>query len=339
MMLEEATQLAERGVDLPESTMTDCIGVILRGQADDESIYRFLITLAQKGETVGELVGAARAMRCAMVPIRSHHATILDTCGTGGDGTKTFNISTAAAIVCAAAGVPVAKHGNRKITSSTGSADVLAELGINLDAEPTIVERCLNELGLCFCFAPRFHPAMKNVAAVRRRITVPTIFNRLGPLSNPARATHQVLGVGDAQLQEKLSSALNALGCQRAVVVRGADGVDEVSLSSETIAFDISANGISRKLWRVQDFGFAPQDRAELFADSPQSSALCIREVLSGQRGAKRDVVLINAAAGLWIYGVADSLEVCAGRAAEAIDSGAAAKLLNQLAAMSNSTS
>lgn len=336
MTLERATQLVAKGIDLPESMINDCIGTILSGRATDDAMYNFLTALAKKGETIEELVGAARAMRNAMIPISSHQTTILDTCGTGGDGTKTFNISTAAAIVSAAAGVAVAKHGNRKITSSTGSADVLAELGVNLDAESNIVERCLNELGICFCFAPRFHPAMKHVAAVRRRIPFPTIFNRLGPLSNPAHATHQVLGVGDRLLQDKLASALQALGCQRAVVVRGEDGVDEVSLSSDTRVVEVTAAGINEHCWRVSDFGVQVQERAELFADSPQDSAQCIREVLSGERGAKRDVVLINTAAGLWTVGARPKLVECMELAANAIDSGAASRLLGRLASLTS---
>ena len=207
--LRDAIQQIKNGVDLSAEQMSKVVSGFLSGAAEADPMREFLVALALKGESVSELVGAARAMRNSMVEIPSMRRPIVDTCGTGGDGSQTFNISTAAAIVAAASGVPVAKHGNRKITSATGSADVLAELGINLDADAACVERCLAELGLCFCFAPRFHPAMRHVAEVRKSIAHPTIFNRLGPLCNPAKAECQVLGIGDAGLQVKLANALH----------------------------------------------------------------------------------------------------------------------------------
>ncbi len=318
--------------DIPRDLMEQVIGSMLSGAASEAEMEQFLLTLQSRGETADDLVGAASAMRRAMLRIESNYPIILDTCGTGGDGSQTFNISTAAAIVIAAAGVPVAKHGNRKITSSTGSADVLSELGIRLDASRDSVERSLNELKLCFCFAPMFHPAMKHVSEVRKRIKGPTIFNRLGPLCNPAMANYQVLGVGSPGLQEKMAAALQQLGTERALVVRGDDGVDEVSLETPTQGFEVTSRSIESRRLQPEDFGIASQSRQGLFADSPASSAACIREALSGRPGPCRDVVVINAATGLWLAGVDQDLKQCAIKASAAIDSGAANDLIARLA-------
>lgn len=310
---------------------------MLSGACSSDEMHSFLLAIQRKGETVEELVGAASAMRRAMVRIDTDFPVVLDTCGTGGDGSQTFNISTAAAVVIAAAGIPVAKHGNRKITSSTGSADVLAELGINLDATTETVQRCLNELKICFCFAPRFHPAMKHVAEVRRSITGPTIFNRLGPLCNPAGANRQVLGVGATDLQDKLAAALFELGTQRSIVVRGLDGVDEVSLESPTSVIELNSVGQQRTIWQPSDFGLRSQGREHLFADSPALSAVCIREALSGRQGACRDAVILNAAAGLWLADHSPDLIECQAAAAQAIDSGRATELIAKLGKLTQS--
>lgn len=339
----QATELLTQKNAIPRELMESVIESMLAGRATEDEMGAFLIGLQQQGETVDDLVGAASAMRQAMVPLRGSYKIVLDTCGTGGDGSQTFNISTAAAIVIAAAGVAVAKHGNRKITSSTGSADVLSELGINLAAPTAVVQACLDELRLCFCFAPSFHPAMKHVAAVRRRITGPTIFNRLGPLCNPASANRQVLGVGSADLQQKLALALAELGTERSLVVRGEDGVDEVSLDSSTaVLLTEASHGDAGKrplleTWEPEDFGLSRHPRAALFADSPASSAACIRLALSGQTGAVRDAVVINAAAGLWLAESRPTLKDCVLLAADAIDSGQARDLVAQLAKMTNS--
>ncbi len=334
--LRDTTNLVENGIDLSADQMRAVISKFLSGGADADAMCQFLIALARKGETVEELVGAARAMRDSMVTIPSTRRPIVDTCGTGGDGSQTFNISTAAAIVAAAAGVAVAKHGNRKVTSATGSADVLAELGINLDADAECVERCLAELGLCFCFAPRFHPAMRNVAEVRRSITHPTIFNRLGPLCNPAHAECQVLGVGDAGLQAKLARALQQLGTTRSIVVRGDDGVDELSLSTSSHVIEVLGQTLTEFTWHPSDFGLATSDRGKLFADCPVSSANCIRQVLSGEAGACRDAVVLNAASALWVAGQSDDPRECAQLVQFAIDSGKARELVVKLGDLSH---
>ncbi|MCA9183264.1 MAG: anthranilate phosphoribosyltransferase, partial [Planctomycetales bacterium] len=292
--------------------MRQFVAWLLSGTADLPTITACLLTLSDKGETVDELVGAAEALRDSMLPVRSSKRPLLDTCGTGGDGAKTFNISTAAAIAIAACGVAVAKHGNRKITSSTGSADVLAELGINLEANPAVVQTCLSRLGICFCFAPHFHPAMRHVGPARREISKPTIFNRLGPLANPASASHQVLGVGAEHLQRPMAEALQRLGSHRSLVVRGDDGVDEISLTTSTRVLEVTPQSIVEYQWSPEDFGLPRSARDALFADDPVASAACIRDVFDGKLGACRDVVVLNAAAGLWVAGEHDDLRECA---------------------------
>lgn len=322
--------------DLTSEQMRASIGWLLSGEADAGQMRQMLELLADKGETVDELVGAAQALRDSMVSLDSKHEVVVDTCGTGGDGSKTFNISTAAAIVAAAAGVRVAKHGNRKVTSSTGSADVLSELGVHLEASPDVVQQCLDQLGICFCFAPFFHPAMKYVGPIRREIGRPTIFNRLGPLANPAKVGYQVLGVGSAELQDKLAQSLRRLGTEHSIVVRGEDGVDELSLSAPSRVLEVSPAGIEEHTWTPELFGCVTADRDSLFADDPATSAECIREVLSGERGPKRDVVVMNAAAALWIAGKHQDLRACAADVEEAIDNGRAHDLVNRLADMTS---
>ncbi len=322
--------------DLTADQMRSCIAWMLSGEADEASIREFLVLHSQKGETADELAGAAAAMRDSMQCLTFGTRPVVDTCGTGGDGAKTFNISTAAAIAIAACGVRVAKHGNRKITSSTGSADVLAELGINLEASAQVAERCLETVGICFCFAPLFHPAMRHVGPVRRSIQHPTIFNRLGPLANPAGAECQVLGVGDPKLTESMAAALAKLGTLRSIVVRGDDGVDEISLSSPTSVLEVTRGTIERHSWTPADFGIEMANRDELYADDPASSAACIRSVFAGEKGPKRDVVVLNAAAGLWVAGKSQSLADCADLVCQAIDSGRAEAVVRQLGEATN---
>lgn len=317
--------------DLTAEQMRGCISWLLSGKATEDSIREFLVLHAEKGETSDELAGAASALRSSMQAIHSSQRPLVDTCGTGGDGAKTFNISTAAALAIAACGVPVAKHGNRKITSSTGSADVLVELGINLEAPPAVAQHCLETVGICFCFAPLFHPAMRHVGPVRRTISHPTIFNRLGPLANPAAAECQVLGVGAEDLTESMAQALQKLGTGRSIVVRGEDGVDEISLSAPTRIWEVTSDGIEKHVWRPEDFGVKQSSRDALFADDPASSADCIRSVFAGEHGPKRDVVIINSAAGLWIAGKYPSLTECAQAVASAIDSGSAMDVVREL--------
>ncbi len=324
------------GEDLEMDEMAEVIGSMMDGSWSDDEIGLFLNALRLKGETVMEIAGAARAMRKHMTPIRTTRTDFIDTCGTGGDGSGTFNISTAAAIVTAAAGLPVAKHGNRSITSKTGSADVLAELGVNIEASVATVERCLDEVGICFCFAPQLHSSMRHVSAARKKLGVPTIFNLLGPLCNPASAPYQLLGVGKPHLRKVLSQALSLLGAQRAVVVCGEDGLDEVTLGGVTNVTEVVGHALTELTWQPADFGLEESENESMLVDGPQASAAMIREVLSGKAGAARDIVVINAAAALWTAGINESLVECATKTAEAIDSGAAEGLLAKLAQASH---
>lgn len=324
------------GENLTMEEMAHVIDLVMQGQCRDEQIGLLLIALRTKGETVSEIAGAAAAMRKHMVPIRSSHETLVDTCGTGGAGLQTFNISTAAALVTAASGTPVAKHGNRKITSQTGSADVLVELGVNIEASVETVENCLEKLGICFCFAPLLHPAMKHVASVRKQLGVPTIFNLLGPLCNPAAAPTQLLGVGRPELRTTLAAALAMLETQRALVVTGSDGMDEITLTGETHITLVEDGETSEQSWKPADFGLSRANLADLQVENPQQSAQCIREVLAGQPGPARDIVVINAAAAIWLTGQETSLETAARHAEAAIDDGRSTELLSQLGQLSH---
>ncbi len=320
------------GEDLSMADMEAALDLVMAGAASDQEIALLLSGLSLKGETVEEIAGAAASLRKHMTPIRTVRTGVIDTCGTGGDGSRTFNISTAAAIVTAAAGVPVAKHGNRKITSRTGSADALKELGVNIEAGVAQVQACLDELGICFCFAPLLHPAMKRVAHVRQQMGVPTIFNLLGPLTNPARAEFQLLGVGRAELRRPLAEALALLGATRAVVVHGRDGLDEVTLAAATDVC-LVGNGPPREFsWRPEEFGLPLAALDALVVDSPMESAAKIRQVLAGEVGPARDIVVLNAAAALWTAQKAATPAEAAQFAAAALDTGAAAELLEKLA-------
>ncbi|MBC8357246.1 MAG: anthranilate phosphoribosyltransferase [Planctomycetes bacterium] len=324
------------GEDLAMDEMAGVIGSMMDGSWSDDEIGLFLNALRWKGETVSEIAGAAQAMRQHMTPIRTTRTDFIDTCGTGGDGSGTFNISTAAAVVTAAAGVPVAKHGNRSITSKTGSADVLAELGVNIEASVATVERCLDEVGICFCFAPQLHASMRHVSAARKKLGVPTIFNMLGPLCNPASAPFQLLGVGKPHLRRLLGQALSLLDAKRAVVVCGEDGIDEVTLGGVTNVTVVTGQSLKETTWQPADFDMPESSNESMLVDGPQASAEMIRDVLSGQPGAARDIVVMNAAAALWTAGIDESFAVCAAKTAEAIDSGAAESLLTKLAEASH---
>jgi anthranilate phosphoribosyltransferase len=340
------------GENLSMTEMSAAVDAIMRGDWSDAQIGILLTGLAAKGETVDEIAGAALAMRTHMTPIRSRYIELLDTCGTGGGGSAMFNVSTTAAIVAAAAGVPVAKHGNRSITSRSGSADVLAELGVNVAATVPQVEACLNELGLCFCYAPLAHPSMKHVAAVRKQLGIRTIFNILGPLVNPARATHQLLGAGRLVLRPLLAGAMARLGTQRTLVVSGEDGLGDVTLAgvtqvtevTEVLAASLATRGevpgqgetLRDFTWTPEDFGLTRQPLEGLAVDSPAQSAAIVRQILDGIHGPARDLVILNAAAGLIAFGNTNDPKTAAAEAAIAIDSGAAETLLTRLAKRSH---
>jgi anthranilate phosphoribosyltransferase len=281
-----------------------------------------------------------------MLPVAPLDRPVADTCGTGGDGSGSFNVSTAAAIVVAAAGQPVAKHGNRAVSSRTGSADVLEALGVRIDAGPEVAARCLREIGLCFCLAPAHHPAMARVGPLRRALGRPTVFNLVGPLCNPAGVTVQVIGVGRPEARAAVAEAARLLGLARTLVVSGhvgtsAQAFDEVSLFGPTDVIDVSPAGTSRCSWTPEDFGLAslPAGRvADLEVAGPAESAEAIRAVLAGERGSRRDVVVLNAAAVLWAAGRTPGLPAARSLAEQAIDSGAAARTLKQLVVLSQGT-
>ncbi len=337
MSLLQSIEHVAAGKDLSEAEMTAVMEAIMHGEWTDDQIASLLIGLHEKGETIHEVTGAAQALRQNMRRIHSSHQRLLDTCGTGGDHSGTFNISTAAAIVIAATGVPVAKHGNRSATSRTGSADVLAELGVNIQATVEQAERCLEEAGICFCFAPLLHPSMKHVAAVRRQLGIRTIFNLLGPLCNPADAAFQLLGVGQPPVRNLIAEALQQLGTQRSVVVCGEDGLDEVTLCGPTHCSVAEPSGCREFDWEPSDFGITPvTDRTSLLVESPHESAVMIREVLNNAPGPPREIVILNAAAALWTVGFSPQLPRCAEAARESLQSGAAAKTLHRLTKISH---
>jgi anthranilate phosphoribosyltransferase len=324
---------ASAGRDLDADQTSSLIHVMLQGGADEQEVGELLLALRQKGEAVSELIGAARAMRQHMTRIPHHHAVLLDTCGTGGSGSGTFNISTAVAIVAAACGVAVAKHGNRKATSLTGSADVLEALGVPIESDAAAVAARLDAIGICFCFAAKLHPAMRHVVGVRRKLGVKTLFNLLGPLCNPAGATHQLLGASTADSQAKVAAALCELGTTRSFVVHASDGQDEVSLDGTTHVIEIAAGQQRLHDWSAGDFGLQPAPAEALAAASPAESAAIIRRLLSGEPGPCRDTVLAGTAAALYLVSRADSLATGVAIAAEAIDCGRAAAKLDQLRA------
>lgn len=333
----EATQIARGGQDLTSDQTSELIDAMLRGEAVDdeaaqEAVGEFLLALREKGEAVSELVGAARAMRRHMTPIAHQHEVLLDTCGTGGSGSGTFNISTAVAIVTSACGVAVAKHGNRKATSHSGSADVLEELGVPIESDAAAVSDRLNSIGICFCFAAKLHPAMRHVVGIRRKLAVPTLFNLLGPLCNPAGATHQLLGTSTPMAQEKIADAIAQLGTTRSFVIHAADGQDEVSLDGVTAVRDVTAHGHATIEWTPGSFGLPPCGHEALAASDPAESASIIRAIFQGQPGPCRDTVVAGTAAALLLAGRVAEPIAGAVRAAEAIDGGAAMDKLSSLA-------
>ena len=330
-MIERTVQRVEAGGNLSMDQMSEAVGLIMQGACAEPVIARFLLALRKKRESVAEVAGAALALRKYMTPIRTSRTGILDTCGTGGDGSMTFNISTTAALVAAGAGVPVAKHGNVSVTSRSGSADVLAALGVNISAPLPKVEACLEEIGFCFCYAPLWHPAMRNVAAIRKKLGVPTIFNILGPLANPAGAPFQLLGVGREDLQPLMSQAMGMLGAERAVVVFGGDGLDEVTLAEATHVTETTPRQVRRLVWDPADFDLDPVGLETLLVRNPQESAEIVRKVLGGEAGPARDIVVANAAAALWTAGRDKSLRQCSHLAQDSIDSGAAREVLAKL--------
>jgi anthranilate phosphoribosyltransferase len=303
---------------------------IMEGGSSEVQTAAFLIALRAKGETVPELAGLARTMRALAAPVETRREDLVDTAGTGG-GPSTFNVSTTAALLAAGAGCAVAKHGNRSSTGRCGSADLLEALGVEIELGPEQVGRCIDEVGFGFMFAPRHHAAMAHVIPARKALGVRTIFNFLGPLTNPAGAPRQLLGVSDRHYQETIAEALLDLGTERALVVAAEDGVDELSLSSRTRVIEVAAGHTEEWFVEPGEFGLGEAELADVAGGSPEENAAASRAVLAGERGPRRDLVLLNAGAAIYVGGRAASLAEGVERAARAIDDGAGLELLERL--------
>ncbi|MDF2750614.1 MAG: anthranilate phosphoribosyltransferase [Gaiellaceae bacterium] len=321
------------GRSLSRDRAREVMDEIMRGAATSAQIGGFLVALRLKGETADEIAGCAEAMREHVVPVRPERDDLVDTAGTGGDGASTINISTAAAIVAAAAGAGVAKHGNRAVSSESGSADVLEALGFSLEQPPERIARSIDELGFGFMFAPLHHPAMAHAAPVRKELAARTVFNVLGPLTNPAGARAQVIGVYSAALVRSLADVLSQLGARRAFVVHGAYGIDELSPAGPNLVCEVDEGVVrERELEPRSELGVARCDPAELRGGSPQQNAQAIRDVFAGADGGRRDAILLNAAGAIAAAGHAADLREGLGLAREAVDSGAAGERLDELA-------
>ena len=322
--------------DLSEELAKASMEQILAGEATSAQIAALAISLRMKGETAEEIAGMARAMRQRVPPLRTQRSPLMDTCGTGGSepaGGVKFNISTTVAIVTASCGVAVAKHGNRAVSSRTGSADVLEALGVRVDLTPESAGRSIDNLGITFLFAPNYHSAMRNAAGVRREMGVRTVFNLLGPITNPAGATRQLLGVYADEYVSVLAEVLRRLGSERAMIVHGSDGMDELTVFGKSHVAELRDGKVREYAIDPKDFGLAHTDRAGVAGGSPQENAARVRAVLGGAKGPARDIVLLNAGAALHVAGVAGDLAAGIERARSAIDRGEAARKLDELAA------
>jgi anthranilate phosphoribosyltransferase len=357
MILDALHRLANHSESLTRAEARDVMRDVLTGKCTDAQIAALLIALRMKGETVEEIVGFAEAIRAAAAPLPIERAaeaiavtgtgrealaeecendSLVDTSGTGGDASGTFNISTVTALVTAGAGVRVAKHGNRSISSKCGSADVVEALGINIQLSPERAAQCLREVGICFLYAPNLHPAMKQVQGVRRELRMRTMFNLLGPLTNPARANGQVVGVYSLELVEKLAEALSMLGLRRALVVHGADGLDEITITGVTRVAEAREGSVRSYEVEPEEFGLKRGTLQELAGGDASENAAIIRAVLGGEKSARRDVVLLNSAAALVAAERADHIREAIPLAAKSIDSGLAAGKLEGLVRFSS---
>ncbi len=335
-MIRESLSRIIRGEDLPEEEMSGLVSEIMSGNATDAQIGAVMAALATKGETFSELAGAARAMRRKATRIQANAEIVVDTCGTGGDGLHTFNISTTAAFVVAGCGVTVAKHGNRSVSSKCGSADLLESLGVNLDVPPEIVEEAVQEIGIGFLFAPLFHGAMRHAARARKEVGVRSIFNMLGPLTNPAGANCQLIGVYAPGLTEMFAQALKLLGAKRAFIVHGHEGLDEISVCAPTRISELN-DGM------IRTYDITPEQLLgrtagpdDITGGSPAENAVITRKILKGEKGPKRDVVAVNAAAALIAAGVARDFAHGIDLAEKALDDGRAKRKLDDLVRFTN---
>jgi anthranilate phosphoribosyltransferase len=328
-----------RHEDLTAEEASAAMQRVMDGNAPPAALAGLLSALAMKGERPAEIVGFARTMRANAVKLSSPAGDVFDTCGTGGDRSGTFNISSAAALVVAACGVKVAKHGNRSVSSRCGSADVFEQLGVNVAAAPAVVERTLRDAGIAFFFAPTFHPSMKHAAPTRRELGIRTAFNLLGPLTNPAGASRQIVGVPRSELTELLARALLMLGSTRAWVVHGADGIDEISTTGYTKVSECRDGAVHTFYVHPADFGFAKAAPDDLKGGDAGANAEIVLSVLDGRRGAPRDVVLLNAGAALFVAGRAESVPAGVKLASAAVDSGSARATLDRMVQSSQRTS
>jgi len=338
-MIQAALQKVIDGRDLTREEAREVMGSVMEGEATPAQVGGFLVALRMKGETADEIAGCAEAMRGHALEVRPQRDDLVDTAGTGGDGQQTINISTAAALVAAAAGSAVAKHGNRAVSSASGSADVLEALGFSLEQEPERIARSIDELGFGFLFAPSHHPAMRHAASVRRELGTRTVFNVLGPLTNPAGARAQIVGVYSPQLVRTIADVLARLGARRAFVVHGAAGIDELSPAGPNLVCEVVEGEVREREIDPLDLGVPRCDPAELRGGSPEENAQVIREVFAGRDGAARDAILLNAAGAIAAGGHAKDLGEGLSLAREAVASGAAGERLEALAAFSRGQS
>jgi anthranilate phosphoribosyltransferase len=349
MIVDAIHRIANHRQSLSREEARAVMSQVLTGKCTDAQIAGLLVALHMKGETVEEIVGFAEAIRAAATPLRlrpnhtvdvsgTERDALVDTCGTGGDASGTFNISTATALVVAGAGVRVAKHGNRSVTSRCGSADVMEALGVNIDLTPARIAACLDEVGIAFLFAPAMHSAMKYVQSARRELRLRTVFNLLGPLTNPAHASAQVVGVYSVALVEKLAEALSMLGLHRALVVHGLDGVDEITITGPTRIAEVRDGTVRTYEVTPEEFGMKRGTLDELSGGDAGENAAIIGEILGGRKSPKRDVVLLNAAAALVAAGRVDHLADALPLASESIDSGAAAGKLEAMVRFTNAS-
>jgi anthranilate phosphoribosyltransferase len=331
MDIQAAIKQLIKREDFSHDEMSDVMNQIMTGNATPAQIGGFLIGLQMKGETVTEIAAAAEVMRSLATPVHINGEHVVDTCGTGGDGASTFNVSTASAFVAAAAGCQVAKHGNRSISSSSGSADVLEAAGVNLELTPEQVKHCIETVGVGFMFAQKHHGAMKHAIGPRREMGVRTIFNLLGPLTNPAQAAHQVLGVFDKKWVKPMAEVLQKLGSQHVLVVHAEDGLDEISIGAETHIAELKDGKVTTYTIKPEDFGLQQNTIETLTVTNAQDSLALIKEVFEGKPGPARDIVVLNAGAAIYVADISPSLEEGIHLAAQVIDSGAATQKLNAL--------
>lgn len=330
-MLKFAIDKVIENIDLTEEEMIKAMNIIMEGKAVNSQISALLVGLRMKGETIDEIVGSAKVMRTKALTVNFNAEHVIDTCGTGGDGANTFNISTAAAFVAAGAGVTVLKHGNRSVSSRCGSADVLEKLGVNIKLKPIEVEKCVKKINIGFMFAPIFHKAMQHAVQTRKELRIRTIFNLLGPLTNPACVQGQIIGVFDKSLTEVIAKSLNKLGVNRALVVHGLDGLDEITVTTKTKVSELKNNEIKTYYINPSEYGISLVKREELVGGNCEENAEIILNILKGKKSAKRDIVLLNSGAAIYISKKAETLEEGIEMAKKIIDNGTALEKLNSL--------